>query len=154
MADRIVVWCEGEQSERLEQMALRWGLTPSEAGARLIEEGLREAEFHYVDFRDSPAGRQPYVRGSRLAVWEVVMVAQSYAMDATRTAEHFQWPIARVIGALDYAAAFSLEIADAIHQHDSFDFDDLQAMLPAAEVFHLNDDENRPPASMGRTEGV
>lgn len=154
MAERILVWCEGEQSERLEQMAQRLGLTPSEAGVRLIEEGLREAEFHHVEFRDSPVGRQPYVRGSRLAVWEFVMVAQSYALDLVQTAEHFQWPIARVNGALAYAAAYPHEIEDALHRHDSFDFEALRAMLPAAEVFHIKDNANTPSVSADRAEGV
>jgi hypothetical protein len=154
MADRVLVSCEGEQVERLERMAHRLGRTPAEAGAMLIEEGLREAEFPHIDFRDSPAGRQAYVRGSGLAVWEVIMVAQGYGMDVTRTATHFQWPSSRVQGAFDYAAAFSEEIEQALHHHDTFGFEALKAILPQAELFRVNDDERPEPAVLDRGEGA
>jgi hypothetical protein len=154
MAGKVIVLCEGEQMERLEQMALRLGLTPPEAGAMLIEEGLREAEFRYVEFRESPVGRQAYVRGSRLAVWEVMMIAQSYAMEVARTAEHFQWPAVRVQGVFDYAAAFPHEIQQALHKHDTFDFEALKAILPHAELFHASDDEQPMPAVLGPTESA
>jgi len=42
----------------------------------LIEEGLPHAEFPAIEFRDSAAGRQAYVVGSRLAVWELLMEAE------------------------------------------------------------------------------
>src|SRR5262249_32313289 len=104
MADKVLVSCEGERLERLERLADRLGRPPAEVGELLIEEGLRQAEFPYIDFRDSPGGRQAYVRGSGLAVWEVIMVAQAYGMNVARTADHFQWPDVRVQGAVDYAA--------------------------------------------------
>src|SRR5256885_7278857 len=54
--------------ERLKRMANRHGWTPSDASARLVEEGLRRSEFAFIDFRDSPVGRQAYIQGSTLAV--------------------------------------------------------------------------------------
>jgi hypothetical protein len=36
--------------------------------------GLRRSEFAFVDFRDSPAGRQAYPQGSTLAVWAVLLL--------------------------------------------------------------------------------
>jgi hypothetical protein len=42
---------------RLKRLANRHGWTPSDASARLVEEGLRRSEFAFLDFRDSPAGR-------------------------------------------------------------------------------------------------
>lgn len=47
-----------ESGNRLRRMAKRHGWSPSDAGARLVEEGLRRAEFAFIDFRDSAAGRQ------------------------------------------------------------------------------------------------
>src|SRR6476659_3077347 len=94
------------QMERLRRVARRLGLTPSEAGARLLEEALRRGEFAFIDFRDSAVGRQPYLQGSSLAVWEVVMVAQYYELDPHRTAYHVRWPVVRVRAALNYARAF------------------------------------------------
>jgi hypothetical protein len=67
-----------EQMERLRRLARRLGYTPSEASALLLEEALRTAEFAFIQFRNSPGGRQAYVAGSSPAVWEVVMVARGY----------------------------------------------------------------------------
>src|SRR5580692_3795782 len=63
---------------RLKRMASRHGWTPSDASARLVEEGLRRSEFAFIDFRDSPAGRQAYLQGSSLAVWEIILLVRSY----------------------------------------------------------------------------
>src|SRR5579864_8483022 len=65
---------------RLKRMATRHGWTPSDASARLVEEGLRRSEFAFVDFRDSGAGRQAYIQGSTLAVWEVVQLIRAYTL--------------------------------------------------------------------------
>jgi hypothetical protein len=35
---------------RLKRMANRYGWTPSDASARLVEEGLRRSEFAFIDF--------------------------------------------------------------------------------------------------------
>src|SRR5271157_3118696 len=43
-----------ESGKRLKRMANRHGWTASDASARLVEEGLRRAEFAFIDFRDSP----------------------------------------------------------------------------------------------------
>src|SRR5215469_4056419 len=61
-----------ESGNRLKRMATRHGWTPSDASARLVEEGLRRSEFAFIDFRDSSAGRQAYVQGSTLAVGNTV----------------------------------------------------------------------------------
>ena len=57
-----------ESGKRLKRLAHRHGWTASDASARLVEEGLRRSEFAFIDFRDSPVGRQAYVQGSSLAV--------------------------------------------------------------------------------------
>jgi hypothetical protein len=36
------------------------------------------------------AGRQPFVTGSGLAVWEVLMVAEGHGMDVGATAQHLR----------------------------------------------------------------
>jgi len=133
-----------EQLERLQRIARRMGRTQSETSALLVEEGLRQAEFGLVDFRDSPVGRQAYVQGSTLAVWEVVMVAQEHALDEEATARALGWPVARVRAALNYAAAFSEEVAMAIADNDAMDLITLGRAVPATEVFSVgvghNDD--------------
>ncbi len=121
--------------ERLKRMANRHGWTPSDASARLVEEGLRRAEFAFIDFRDSPVGRQACVQGSSLAVWEVLMVARNYRNDAGAVAKHFRWPKAKAQAALNYAKAFPEEIETAIAENDAMDFEALSRMLPQAEEF-------------------
>jgi hypothetical protein len=123
------------QMERLRRMARRLGRTPSETSAMLVEEGLRQAEFAYIDFRSSSIGRQAYVRGSSLAVWEVIWIAQAYQMDVNQTAEHLGWPAFRVQAAFNYAAAFPEEIEPAIQEQDAMDFEKLKRLLPQLEVF-------------------
>src|SRR5579863_4670385 len=79
---------EPEQELRLARKAKHLGRSSSETGALLIEEGLRRDEFAFIDFRDSPVGRQAYVQGSTLAVWEVIWIARGYNGDVEKTAAH------------------------------------------------------------------
>ncbi len=125
------------QMERLRRLARRLGRTPSEAGALLVEEALRRAEFGQIDFRDSAVGRQAYVQSSSLAVWEVILIARAYELDAVRTAEHLQWPRPRVQAALHYAQAFPGEIEAAIADNGSYDLQTLSNMLPQTEAFPI-----------------
>jgi hypothetical protein len=123
------------QFARLRRLARRLGRTPSETGALLVEEALRRAEFAYIDFRESAAGRQAYVSGTSLAIWEVVLVARDYAMDEKRTAEHLAWPIVKVRAALAYASAYPDEITDALEDLSEMNFGTLTRMLPQTTTF-------------------
>jgi hypothetical protein len=121
--------------KRLKRLAGRHGWTPSDAGARLVEEGLRRSEFAFIDFRDSAVGRQACIQGSSLAVWEVMMLARGYKNDAAAVAKHLRWPDAKVLAAFNYAKAFPGEIDEAIADNDAMDFDTLSRMLPGAKEF-------------------
>src|SRR5215468_5449269 len=94
-----------ESGNRLKRMANRHGWTPSDASARLVEEGLRRSEFAFVDFRDSAVGRQAYVQGSTLAVWEVALLSRAYKDDVSAVAKHLEWPAYKVQACLNYAEA-------------------------------------------------
>jgi hypothetical protein len=122
-------------SERLKRMANRYGWTPSDASARLVEEGLRRSEFAFIDFRDSAAGRQACIQGSSLAVWEILLLVRSYRDDVTATAEHLRWPEAKVRAAVHYAQAFPEEIDRALEENRAVDFTALKRMLPQASEF-------------------
>jgi hypothetical protein len=121
--------------KRLKRMANRHGWTPSDASARLVEEGLRRSEFAFIDFRDSPAGRQACLQGSTLAVWEVMLLVDSYQKDVSAVARHLKWPQAKVQAAVNYAAAFPEEINEAIAENRTTDFEALKRMLPQATEF-------------------
>jgi hypothetical protein len=124
-----------ESGNRLKRMANRHGWTASDASARLVEEGLRRSEFAFVDFRDSGAGRQAYIQGSSLAIWEVLLLVQSYKADVAAVAAHLKWPEARVQAAVNYAKAFPEEIDGALAENDAIGFEVLKRMLPQAAEF-------------------
>jgi uncharacterized protein (DUF433 family) len=121
-----------ESGKRLKRMANRHGWTPSDASARLVEEGLRRSEFAFIDFRDSAAGRQACIQGSTLAVWEIMLLLRSYGWEVPAVAKHLRWPLAKVQAAVNYADAFPEEVEEAIAENASVDFDALKRMLPQA----------------------
>jgi uncharacterized protein (DUF433 family) len=124
-----------ESGNRLKRMANRHGWTPSDAGARLVEEGLRRSEFAFIDFRDSAAGRQACIQGSSLAVWEILLLMRSYEGDVSAVAGHLGWPTAKVQAAVHYAEAFPEEVNKALAENDATDFDALKRLLPQAVEF-------------------
>jgi hypothetical protein len=125
-----------ESAKRLKRMAHRHGWTPSDASARLVEEeGLRRSEFGFIDFRDSPAGRQACLQGSTLAVWEVMLLVRSYKKDVSAVARHLKWPEVKVQAAVNYAEAFPEEINEAMAENEATDFEALKRMLPHAAQF-------------------
>lgn len=124
-----------ESGNRLKRMASRLGWTASDASARLVEEGLRRSEFAFIDFRDSAAGRQAYVQGSTLGVWEVLLLVRSYKSDVSAVAAHLRWPEAKVQAAMNYARAFPAEVEGALSENAEVDFETLRRMLPQLTEF-------------------
>src|SRR5260370_32661503 len=124
-----------ESGKRLKRMANRHGWTPSDASARLVEEGLRRSEFGFIDFRDSPAGRQPYLQGSTPAVWQVMLLVHRYKKDVSAVAGHLKWPEVKVTAAVHYARPFPEEINEAMAENETTDFEALKRMLPQAAEF-------------------
>jgi uncharacterized protein (DUF433 family) len=82
----------------------------SDLVARYVIEKSLETEYPGVSFRDSLSGREAYLTGHRVAVWEV-LAAYEEAKSISRAADHFRWPLVLVKRALAYAAAFPEEIA-------------------------------------------
>src|SRR5580700_6219081 len=124
-----------ESSRRLKRMANRHVWTTSDASARLVEEGLRRSEFAMIDFRDSPAGRQAYIQGSSLAIWEVAMVVRSHRGSVPAGARHLNWSELMVRAALHYAEAYPNEVEEALTENGEVDFSALKRMLPQAVEF-------------------
>ena len=126
------------QGERLERFARDHGAEPAEAGVRLIDEALRMADHPLIEFRDSLVGRQAYVRGSSLAVWEVMMLLRERGHDVQKTASYLMWPLERVEAALSYAQAYPNEIDTALSENDAFDADTLRRLLPQTRVVDID----------------
>ncbi len=80
--------------------------------ARYVIEKSLETEFPGISFRDSVSGREAYLTGHRVAVWEVVTVHQE-TKSVGKTAGHFGWPRVIVERALAYATAFTEEAGES-----------------------------------------
>ena len=124
-----------ESGRPLNRMANRYGWTVSDTSARLVEEGLRCSEFARIDFRDSAGGRQAYIQGSTLAVWEIMLLVRSYQGNVAAVATHLKWPEAKIQAAVNYAQAFPEEIEEALSENDAADFVTLKRMVPRAARF-------------------
>jgi len=81
----------------------------SDLVARYVVEKSLETEFPGISFRDSLSGREAYLTGHRVAVWEVLAVYEE-VKSVAKTADHFRWPRVIVTRALAYAKAFPEEI--------------------------------------------
>ena len=125
------------QVERVRRFARRFGRSVSDTGSLFLEEAMRHEQFPLVEFRDSSIGRQAYVAGSSLAVWEVVAIGKEYAMESAATAAHLNWDEFRVKAAFQYYRAYSQEIDDALAENDSYDESRLQELFPDLEVLEV-----------------
>jgi uncharacterized protein (DUF433 family) len=84
----------------------------SDLVARYVIEKSVETEFPGISFRDSLSGREAYLTGHRVAVWEVLAVHEE-TRSVEKTASHFRWPRVLVKRALAYAKAFPKEVHTA-----------------------------------------
>lgn len=132
-----------DRAETLKRFARRMDRSTAELAARLIDEGLRRAEFSMVDFRDTPSGRQAFIQGTRIQVWRVITLFRGFDGDIARTAEHLSWPEPRVRAALNYAEVFPQEIEDAIDEATGLDFDRLKRLVPSLEVLQAPSQEKK-----------
>jgi hypothetical protein len=120
--------------EKLQRFARRLGKTPSETSAILIEESLRQQDFPYIEFRQTPLGRHAHLKSSSLAVWEVIRIAQGYELDEEKTAAHFERPLVWVKSAFLYAEAYPDEIQTAIADAQGTHETALTRLLPQLEI--------------------
>jgi uncharacterized protein (DUF433 family) len=96
---------EKEHAALLSRQAKRRHLEVSTLSSLYLEEKALEEEFPGIGFRDSAAGREAYVLGHRLAVWEVADISDQVG-SAQKAAKHFNWPTALVRCALAYAKQY------------------------------------------------
>lgn len=108
-----VAYVSGRVPVRYERLVARQAraarTSKSDLVARYVIEKSLESEFPGIAFRDSLSGREAYLAGHRVAVWEILAVhAELKSMD--ETAAYFRWPRVLVARALAYAKAFPEEI--------------------------------------------
>jgi uncharacterized protein (DUF433 family) len=128
-----------DQLKRLTRLGRRLDKLPSEAASILIEEGLRRSEFALIDFHSSPIGRQAFVQGTRIAVWQLILLAKHYHMDVSKIADHLACPDLWVEAALDYYKAFPLEIDAMLNEQEGVSFLQLRQLLPQTQVYEVGD---------------
>src|SRR5207253_7603247 len=102
---------EKDHAALLSRQAKRRRLEVSTLSSLYLKEKALEEEYPGIGFRDSAGGREAYVLGHRVAVWEVLDVYRE-AKTIVRTADHFSWPEYLVKCALAYARAFPRQIAE------------------------------------------
>jgi hypothetical protein len=108
----MVQSCRIEKSAAalLSRQAKRRHLEVSTLSSLYLKEKALEEEYPGVGFRDAVGGREAYVLGHGVGIWEVVAVYQK-AKTVTKTARHFRWPPALVRCALAFEKEFTAEIA-------------------------------------------
>lgn len=121
--------------DKLKQLARRAGRTPSEVGADFLKEGIRRSDFAFIEFRGSVCGRQAYIQGTRLAIWQAISVLRSHDGNVVKAAAHLKWPEAKMHAAVAYTRAFPTEVEVAIQENESVDFETLSRLLPGIQRF-------------------
>ncbi len=129
MGRRVSFELDDRQLAQLQEVAGRAGKTPDEFSASLVEEYLREREFPGIQFRDTAIGRQPYLRGTRMPVWQSIRLLREYEGDVDRTADHLACTPEVVQHAGAYAKAYAEEVEGRIHQGDPT-YEEIKAILP------------------------
>ena len=106
-------YVSGRVPSRYERLVARQAraakTSKSDLVARYVIEKSLETEFPGISFRDSLSGREAYLTGHRVAVWEVLAVYEEIRSVKKRAA-HFHWPRVLVARTLAYAKAFPEEI--------------------------------------------
>lgn len=101
---------EEDHAALLSRQAKRRHLEVSTLSSLYLKEKALEEEFPGIGFRDAAGGREAYVLGQRVAVWEVADLYRE-AKSISRAADHFGWPEYLVKCALAYARQYPEEIA-------------------------------------------
>lgn len=122
-----------DEAKAVERLARQFSRSVGATAALLLREKVREEEFPFIEFRDSPVGRQAYVKRQRVTVWQILWLARHYDMDAGRVAQHLGWHEEPVQSALAYARACPEEIDPIVDEMESTTFEDLKRRIPWIE---------------------
>ena len=121
----------------LERFSRSLGRKAADTGAMLLEEGLRQAEHPYIEFRSSRLGRQAYLKNTRLAVWFIHKVAAEYQFSVEKTGQHFDLTETKIKAALHYAASYASEIELAIADSAANEEAALKGLFPTLETVEI-----------------
>src|SRR5437016_13448760 len=96
--------------QELERVARRWRRTPGDVAGWFVEESLRTCSFANLEFRSTPAGRIPYLAGTRLAIPQVVSILRDFRGSIEKTARHLHIAPELVRTAQLYVRAYPGEV--------------------------------------------
>lgn len=104
-------------AESIEQLAAATHRPTDAIIVQIVDEGLRLRRHPGVEFRDTAFGRRPYVVGSRLGVWDVVLIWKAHQEDrgaTLRYLDHFtEWQLEAALG---YYKEFPTEVEGYIRE--------------------------------------
>src|SRR5579862_4654529 len=138
MAQLISARLPDQTAERVKQYARRKQRSLNETVSLALEEWLRQNEFAYIEFRDTPDGRMATMKNSRLPVYWVIKVSRSYGMDIDMVLAY--WPNRSrewVQAAFNYYQAYPEEIDAQIAHHEATTFETLRRRFPQMEAFEV-----------------
>lgn len=133
MSQPVTVRLAEPSAEALRFLARKEHRSVSEVGARFIEEGIRQNRFPYIEFRSINGERHACIKGA-LQVWQVIMVARGYDMDAERVASHLCLRPEQVQAAINYYQSYTEEIGQALEENHIGE-DRLRQMFPNLRVY-------------------
>jgi uncharacterized protein (DUF433 family) len=108
---------DADLARGVEQLAAETQRSPDAVIAQIVDEGLRVRRHPGIEFRDTAFGRRPYVAGSRLGVWDVVLIWKAHQGNRTATLQYLD-PFAewQLDGALGYYQEFPDEVEEYIRE--------------------------------------
>jgi hypothetical protein len=141
MSQTLTLELSDEEAEEVSRIAREERRSVGEVGARMINEGLRQNRFPYIEFRTILGERVACVKG-RLEVWQVMMIARLYTEETiAKTAEHLVLRPEQVQCALDYYAAYPEEIDAALAENDRNDYETLKRRRPRLQRYSVTDED-------------
>ena len=97
-------------ANRLREYADRRRISVSAAAVELLDEALRMERHPGIDFRWTALGRQPFVTGTGLTVWELYHIWLDHDRNVKGLLKHYpHLESARVHAAIDYAKSYLRE---------------------------------------------
>ena len=103
----------------------------------LLEESLRESEFAFVEFRDSFIGRQAYLKGSGLTLWELIMIARRFDFDAEQVAQYYPLSVDAIRSGIQYYEVYREEIDQAIADNN-IGYEKMKRRLPNLQLSEVD----------------
>jgi uncharacterized protein (DUF433 family) len=133
MSQPVTVRLAEPTAEALRFLARKEHRSVSEVGGRLIEEGIRQNYFPYIEFRSFDGERHACIKGA-LQVWQVIMISKGDNMDAEKVASHLCLKPEQVQAAINYYQSYPTEIDQALEENRIGE-ERLRQMCPNLRVY-------------------